>query len=99
MRLLGRSSPPASRSTATSAQGCWSLVVEVKAVSRLLPVHEAQVTTYLRLLRPPIGLLVNLHVPVLREGLRRLVNPTLDFSGPPFFTVQPSAPTFARSGQ
>ncbi len=48
------------------------LVIEVKAVERLLPVHLAQVITYLKLLRLPVGLLVNFHVPVLREGLRRL---------------------------
>ena len=66
------------------------LVVEVKAVERLLPVHEAQVITYLKLLRLPLGLLVNFHVPVLREGLRRLVNPTLHPSGPPFLPVNPS---------
>jgi GxxExxY protein len=74
------------------------LVVEVKAVERLLPVHEAQVITYLKLLRLPLGLLVNFHVPVLREGLRRLVNPTLAPSGSPFLPVGPSDPTSARSG-
>ncbi len=65
------------------------LVVEVKAVERLLPVHLAQVITYLKLLRLPVGLLVNFHVPVLREGLRRLVNPTLHPSRPPFLPVHP----------
>lgn len=69
------------------------LVIEVKAVERLLPVHEAQVITYLKLLRLPLGLLVNFHVPVLREGLRRLVNPTLHPSGPPFLPVNPSHAT------
>jgi GxxExxY protein len=74
------------------------LVVEVKAVERLLPVHEAQVITYLKLLRLPVGLLVNFHVPVLRAGLRRLVNPTLDPSRPPFLPVHLSDPTAERSG-
>ncbi len=69
------------------------LVVEVKAVERLLPVHLAQVIAYLKLLRLPVGLLVNFHVPVLREGLRRLVNPTLDPSDPPFLPVFPSDPS------
>ncbi len=75
------------------------LVVEVKAVEQLLPVHLAQVITYLKLLRLPVGLLVNFHVPVLREGLRRLVNPTRDSSGPPFLPVFPSDPTCAGRGE
>jgi GxxExxY protein len=49
-----------------------ALVVEVKAVERLLPVHAAQLITYLKLLRTPAGLLVNFHAPTLRRGLRRL---------------------------
>ncbi len=75
------------------------LVVEVKAVEQLLPVHLAQVITYLKLLRLPVGLLVNFHVPVLREGLRHLVNPTRDPSGPPFLPVFPSDPTCAGRGE
>ncbi|MBN2573078.1 MAG: GxxExxY protein [Deltaproteobacteria bacterium] len=65
------------------------LVVEIKAAERLLPVHEAQVITYLKLLRLPLGLLVNFNVPLLKEGLRRLVNPTLHPSDPPFLPVGP----------
>jgi GxxExxY protein len=49
-----------------------SLVVELKAVERLLPVHTAQVLTYLRLLRLEAALLVNFNVPSLRHGVRRL---------------------------
>jgi GxxExxY protein len=48
------------------------LVVEVKAVEQLLPVHEAQLISYLRLTGIPAGLLVNFHAVVLRHGLRRL---------------------------
>ena len=44
-------------------------------------------------LRLPVGLLVNFHVPVLRDGLRRLVNPTLSPSDSPFLPVRPSDPT------
>ena len=47
-------------------------VVEVKAVERLLPVHEAQVLTYLKLTGLPTALLVNFNVPILKAGLRRL---------------------------
>ena len=48
------------------------LVLEIKAVESLLPVHEAQLLTYLRLTGLPIGLLVNFHAETLRRGLRRL---------------------------
>ena len=49
-----------------------ALVVEVKAIDRLLPVHEAQVITYLRLLGVETGLLVNFHSDTIKRGLRRL---------------------------
>ncbi len=49
------------------------LVVELKAVSELLPIHQAQVLTYLRLLPAPLGLLINFNVSVLRDGIRRLI--------------------------
>jgi len=49
------------------------LVVEIKAVERLLPIHEAQLITYLRLSKTPVGLLINFNVPVLKDGLKRLV--------------------------
>lgn len=51
-----------------------TLIVEVKAVDCLKPIHDAQLLTYLRLTCLPVGLLVNFHSPVLRQGLRRLTN-------------------------
>jgi GxxExxY protein len=48
------------------------LVLEIKAVETLLPLHEAQLLTYLKLTGLPIGLLVNFHAETLRRGLRRL---------------------------
>ena len=48
------------------------ILLELKAVERLLPIHEAQVITTLRLSRLPVGLLVNFNVTALRNGLRRL---------------------------
>jgi GxxExxY protein len=51
---------------------CDELVVELKAVQRLLPIHEAQVISYLRLTRPPAALIVNFHANSIRRGLRRL---------------------------
>jgi GxxExxY protein len=54
------------------------LVVEIKAVEQLLPVHQAQLLTYLRLTRLTTGLLVNFHAETIRRGLRRLtLNPSL----------------------
>ena len=59
---------------------CAELVVEVKAVERLLLVHEGQLISYLRLTNIPAGLLVNFHVEILRRGLRRLtLKPRSDF--------------------
>lgn len=52
---------------------CDSLILELKTVERLLPVHEAQMLTYLKLSGIRVGLLLNFNVPVLRDGLRRLL--------------------------
>ncbi len=49
------------------------LIVEVKATEKLLPIHEAQLLSYLRLSRRPVGLLLNFNEPVLRQGLRRMM--------------------------
>ena len=51
-----------------------SVIVELKAVSKLLPVHEAQLLSYLRLTGYPVGLLMNCHELHLRDGLRRRIN-------------------------
>ena len=53
------------------------LVVEVKAVDRLHPVHQAQVITYLTLADCPAGLLLNFNATSLRAGLKRLDHPTI----------------------
>jgi GxxExxY protein len=50
------------------------IIVEVKAVEKLLPIHEAQLLSYLRLSHRKVGLLMNFHVPVLKNGLKRIVN-------------------------
>ena len=47
------------------------LVIEVKVVSRLLPLHKQQLVTYMRLIGVKVGLLINFNVPVLRHGIRR----------------------------
>ncbi len=50
------------------------VVVEIKSVSALLTVHTAQLITYLRLMHKPVGLLINFNVPVLKNGIKRVVN-------------------------
>ena len=50
------------------------VILELKAVEQLLPIHEAQLLTYLRLSGIRYGLLMNFHVPVLIQGIRRLAN-------------------------
>jgi len=49
------------------------LIIEIKAVEQLLPIHEAQMLTYLRLSGHPIALLMNFNSVALRNGLRRFV--------------------------
>jgi len=50
------------------------IVVELKAVVELLPVHEAQLISYLKLADKRLGFLVNFNVPILKNGFRRFVN-------------------------
>jgi len=50
------------------------LVVEIKAVDKLAPIHEAQLLTYLRLSALRVGLLMNFNTTRLKDGLRRMVN-------------------------
>lgn len=49
------------------------LPIELKAVEQILPIHQAQLLTYLRLGAHPLGLLINFEVPVLKDGIRRMV--------------------------
>jgi GxxExxY protein len=50
------------------------LILELKAVEKLLPVHEAQLLTYLKLTKTHVGLLINFNVPVLKDGIKRMVS-------------------------
>jgi iron complex transport system substrate-binding protein len=50
------------------------LVVEIKSIDRLAPVHGKQLLTYLRLLKQPVGLLINFGGATLKEGVKRVVN-------------------------
>jgi GxxExxY protein len=57
------------------------ILLELKAVERLLPIHASQLMTYMRLSGIPTGLLVNFHVRVLTNGLRRLWLPVGETRG------------------
>ena len=50
------------------------VIVEVKTLEKLLPVHRAQLLTYLRLQDLWLGLLINFNVEMLRDGIRRILN-------------------------
>jgi GxxExxY protein len=50
------------------------VIVEIKCVGRLQPIHDAQVLSYLKLSGYKVGLLINFHVPHLKEGVRRFVH-------------------------
>jgi GxxExxY protein len=52
------------------------VIVELKSVEALAPIHEAQMLTYLRLMQCPVGLLINFNVQVLKDGIRRIINPS-----------------------
>jgi GxxExxY protein len=51
------------------------LVVELKAVELLAPVHKTQVRTYLKLAKCKLGLLLNFNEVLLRDGIKRIINP------------------------
>jgi len=51
-----------------------TVIVELKCVEALAPIHTAQMLTYLRLARKPVGLLINFNVPVLKDGVKRILN-------------------------
>lgn len=53
------------------------VVIELKAVEEVLPVHEVQLLTYLKLAEKKLGLLINFHVPILKQGVKRKINGVL----------------------
>jgi GxxExxY protein len=50
------------------------VVIELKAIAAILPVHEAQLLTYLKITGKPLGLLLNFNVPVMKHGIVRKIN-------------------------
>ena len=79
--VVHRSIPVVYKGTPLDARYCVDLivedlvVVEIKSVGALIPVHEAQTLTYMQLTGCPVGLLINFNVPRLMDGVRRLLNP------------------------
>lgn len=59
------------------------VIVELKTVDQLAPIHDAQLLTYLKLSGLTVGLLINFNVPVLKDGLKRIVNNFQDSSASP----------------
>ena len=50
------------------------IILELKAVDQIEPLHEAQLLTYLKLSNLKLGILINFNVPILRDGIKRIVN-------------------------
>jgi GxxExxY protein len=53
-------------------QNC--ILIENKAVQKLMPIHEAQLLTYLKLSGHRLGFLINWNVPLIKDGIKRMVN-------------------------
>jgi GxxExxY protein len=51
------------------------LIVELKAVESIMPIHKAQLLSYMKLINAPLGLLINFHCLTLKDGLHRLILP------------------------
>ncbi len=51
-----------------------TVVLEVKAIAAVLPIHEAQLLTYLKLTGKPLGLLLNFNVEIMKVGITRKIN-------------------------
>jgi GxxExxY protein len=51
-----------------------AVIIELKAVAELSPIHQAQLTTYLKLSKKSLGFLINFNVPLIKNGIRRIAN-------------------------
>jgi GxxExxY protein len=75
------------------------LIVEIKSIDRLAPVHGRQLLTYLRLAKLPLGLLMNFGGETFREGLKRVVNNHTDFASSRLRVNQPAVIQARRDNQ
>ena len=66
------------------------LIVELKSVENIHPVHPKQLLTYLRLMNLPLGLLINFGAPLLKDGLQRVVNKHTNFASSRLRVHQPN---------
>ncbi len=76
-----------------------SVVVELKAVESVLPVHRAQLLTYLKLTNLSVGLLVNFNVPALKNGIQRIANNLYEPSASPRLCVEENRATIKDEKQ
>jgi GxxExxY protein len=67
-----------------------TVIVELKSLETLSPIDTAQMLTYLKLSRKPVGLLINFNVPVLKDGVKRILNPAMATSSE---SGRPEAPS------
>jgi len=51
-----------------------NIIVELKSIEKILPIHEAQILTYLKISGLTLGLLINFNVPILKDGIKRIVH-------------------------
>jgi GxxExxY protein len=74
--LSGPGTAEAKNSTWDIESTCWwnLVIVEIKCVEAIHPVHEAQLLSYLRLSGKNVGLLINFHVARLKDGIKRMVD-------------------------
>ena len=50
------------------------VIIEIKSIEKLMPIHQAQLLSYLKLSECKVGLLINFNVKVLKDGIKRVVN-------------------------
>jgi GxxExxY protein len=60
-----------------------TVLVELKSIEALAPIHTAQMLTYLKLSGKPAGLLINFNVPMVKDGIKRMLNPNMLKTGEP----------------
>ena len=76
-----------------------TVLVELKSVEALSPIHTAQMLTYLKLSGKPVGLLINFNVPVLKDGVKRILNPGMvqaDARSTGKVSLQEDTPSFSE---
>ena len=71
------------------------LLVELKAIEAVHSIHRVQLTTYLRIMRLPLGLLINFNVPLIKDGISRVLNLDFRHDGP-VGVAAPAASAAAR---